>query len=190
MGDGTFTKADTEIIRQIWEGPRGYGGRFLWYGLTRGTDLNTYAGTTGSPLTGKPFGIPLDWFRYFLVQNPEWDWTTMSRAEFELLWNQSVEQYGPVFGTDNPDLTRFRERGGKIIITHGLADQQIPSQGTLEYYQRVQRQMGGAKPTAEFARRPTRHYGPFARGLGALAGVGMLSIAQNPPTLFTASMNS
>lgn len=150
--DGPFTKADADIVRAIWEGPRGHAGRFIYYGLTRGTDLNTYAGTTGSPLAGKPFGIPLDWFRHFLVQNPAWDWTTMTRAEFELLWNQAVEQYGAVFGTDNPDLTRFRDRGGKIIITHGLADQQIPSPGTVEYYERVQRQMGGAERTAQFAR--------------------------------------
>lgn len=152
VGDSTFTQADADIVRTIWEGPRGHGGRFMWFGLTRDTDLNTYAGTTGSPLAGKPFGIPLDWFRFFLVQNPQWDWTTMNRAEFELLWNQSVEQFGAVIGTDNPDLTRFRDRGGKIIITHGLADQQIPAQGTIDYYERVQRQMGGAQRTAEFAR--------------------------------------
>ena len=59
-----------------------------------------------------------------------------------LLWNQSVEQYGATFGSDDPDLTRFRARGGKLIITHGLADQLIPPQGTIDYYQRVQRQMG------------------------------------------------
>jgi feruloyl esterase len=152
VGDSTFTRSDTDIIRQIWQGPRGHGDRFMWYGLTRGTDLNTYAGTAGSPLAGKPFGIPLDWFRHFLVQDPDWDWTTMSRGEFELVWNQSVEQYGAVFGTDNPDLARFRDRGGKIIILHGLADQQIPSPGSVDYYNRVVQQMGGAKPTAEFAR--------------------------------------
>jgi feruloyl esterase len=151
-GGDTFTAVDAEIVRQIWQGPRGFGGRFLWYGLTRGTDLNTYAGTEGSPPVGKPFGIPLDWFRYFLVQNPRWDWRTMTRAEFELLWNQSVEQFGAVFGTDNPDLTRFRERGGKIIITHGQADQQIPVEGTIDYFERVLRRMGGAERTAEFAR--------------------------------------
>ena len=152
VGDSTFTAADAAIVRQIWEGPRGHGGRFMWYGLTRGTDLNTYAGTTGTPLAGRPFGIPLDWFRYFLVQNPQWDWTTMTRAEFELLWNQSVEQFGALIGTDVADLSRFRERGGKVIITHGLADQQIPVQGSIHYYERVQEQMGGAPRAAEFAR--------------------------------------
>jgi hypothetical protein len=152
FGDETFTQIDADIVRQIWEGPRGHGGRFMWYGLTRGTDLNTYAGSTGSPLVGKPFGIPLDWFRHYLVQDPKWDWTMMTRAEFELLWNQAVEQYGAVIGTDNPDLTSFRDGGGKVMIVYGLADQQIPPEGAIQYYQRVQNRMGGPQRTAEFAR--------------------------------------
>jgi feruloyl esterase len=152
VGDETFTERDAEIVRQIWEGPRGHGGRFLYYGLTRGTSFVPQAATEGSPLRGKPFGIPLDWFRYFLVQDPTWDWTTLTRGEFELRWNQAFEQFGAVYGTDNPDLSRFRDRGGKVIILHGLADQQIVPQGSIEYYERVQRHMGGADKTAEFAR--------------------------------------
>jgi feruloyl esterase len=103
-------------------------------------------------LTGKPFGIPLDWFRYFLIQDPKWDWTTLTPMGFELLWRQSVEQYGAVIGTDDPDLTSFRDRDGKLIIYHGLADQLIPAEGTIEYYKRVQQQMGGPEKTAQFAR--------------------------------------
>jgi hypothetical protein len=120
--------------------------------LAPGTDLFALAGTSGSPLTGKPFGIPLDWFRFFLIQNPQWDWTTLTPAGFELLWKQSVEQYGEVIGTDDPNLARFRDRGGKVLIYHGLADQLIAAQGTIDYYKRVQQQMGGAERTAQFAR--------------------------------------
>src|SRR2546430_2320201 len=152
VGDSTFTEADAEVVRKIWEGPRGQDGTFLWHGLARGTDLFALAGTGDSPLTGKPFGIPLDWFRFFLIQNPQWDWTTLTPAGFVLLWRQSVEEYGAVIGTDDPDLTRFRDRGGKVIIYHGLADQLIPAAGTIDYYKRVQQQMGGAKKTAQFAR--------------------------------------
>ena len=151
--DGSaFTEADAEVVRKVWEGPRGHGGRFLWYGLTRDTDLNSYAGTTGTPLTGKPFGVSLDYYRYFLVRDPQWSGTTMNRAEFELLMNQSAEEFGAVIGSDNPDLARFRDRGGKVLIFHGMADQQIPVQGTIDYYERVQRQLGGPERTAEFAR--------------------------------------
>ncbi|MCI0536118.1 MAG: tannase/feruloyl esterase family alpha/beta hydrolase [Verrucomicrobiales bacterium] len=152
VGDSTFTDADAEVIRKIWEGPRRHDGSFIWYGLTRDTDLFALAGTSGSPLEGKPFVIGLDWFRYFLLRDSKWDWTTITRAEFELLWNQSSEQYGVVIGTDNPNLTAFRDRGGKIIVYHGLADQLIPAEGTIDYYKRVQQQMGGADKTAQFAR--------------------------------------
>lgn len=152
VGDDTFTENDAEVVRKIWEGPRGQAGRFLWYGVARGTDLFALAGTGGSPLTGKPFGIPLDWFKYFLVQDPNWDWKTLTPSSFELLWRQSVEQYGSVIGTDDPDLTRFRDRGGKVIIYHGLADQLIPADGTIDYYKRVQQQMGGAEKAGQFAR--------------------------------------
>ncbi len=152
VGDDMFTESDAEVIRKIWEGPRGQDGSFLWYGLARGTDLFALAGTSGSPLTGKPFSIPLEWFQYFLLQNPKWDWKELTPAGFELLWHQSVEQYGAVIGTDDPDLSRFRDRGGKVIIYHGLADQLIPAEGTIDYYRRIQQRMGGAEKTSQFAR--------------------------------------
>jgi feruloyl esterase len=152
VGDDTFTESDADVIRKIWEGPRGQDGRFLWYGLERGADLSALAGTTGAPLKGRPFSIPLEWFQYFLLQDPKWDWTTLTPTGFEMLWTQSVEQYRDVIGTDDPDLTRFRDRGGKVIIYHGLADQLIPAAGTVEYYKRVQQQMGGAKKASQFAR--------------------------------------
>ncbi|MCB1123242.1 MAG: tannase/feruloyl esterase family alpha/beta hydrolase [Verrucomicrobiae bacterium] len=152
IGDSIFTENDADVLRQIWQGARGHDGRFLWYGMTRGTNLSDVAGTEGTPLRGKPFRIPLDWFRYFLVQDPDWDSSTMTKNEFELLWNQSFEQYGAVFGTDNPDLSRFRDSGGKVIITHGWLDHQIPTMGSVDYYRRVLKEMGGVEKTQEFAR--------------------------------------
>jgi feruloyl esterase len=104
------------------------------------------------PLRGKPFAIGLDWYKYFLAQNPKYDGSTLNRDEFELLFSQSAEEFGPVFSADNPDLSAFRDRGGKVIILHGLTDQLIPHEGSVDYYQNVQKQMGGATETAKFAR--------------------------------------
>ena len=151
-GNETFTEADAEVIDKIWEGPRAQDGSFMWHGLNRGADLFAYASTGGSPLQGKPFSIALEYWVYFLAQDPKWDWTTLTYAGFEQLWTKSVEQYGAVLGTDDPDLTRFRDHGGKLIITHGLADQLIPAAGTVDYFERVQQRMGGEKKTAKFAR--------------------------------------
>ena len=150
--EGTFTEADADVVRKIWEGPRGHGGRFLWYGLARGADLSALANTGGIPLTGKPIDVALDYLQYFLVQDLHWDWTSLAGGEFELLFDQSAEEFGPVLGSDDPDLARFRDHGGKLILYHGLADQLIPVQGTVEYYKHVQQRMGGAQRTELFAR--------------------------------------
>ena len=150
--ESMFTEADANVVRKIWEGPRGHDGRFLWYGLARGADLSAVAGTGDTPLTGKPIDVALEYLQYYLVQDPRWDWTSLANGEFELLFNQSVEEFGAVIGSDDPDLTRFRDRGGKLILYHGLADQLIPYEGVVDYYEEVQLKMGGEQQTLQFAR--------------------------------------
>jgi len=140
------------LIRKFWEGPRGEDRSFLWYVMERGADLRALFGSRGTPLKPQVFGIALDWFKYFLAQNPQLDSTTITPAAYERFYDQSVEEFGTVIGTDNPDLTAFRDRGGKAILWHGWADQLITPEGTIDYYKRVQQQMGGAKKTSDFAR--------------------------------------
>jgi feruloyl esterase len=152
VGDSTFTEEDANVVRKIWAGPMGYGGRFIWHGFSHGANLFATAGNEGMPLKPKPFGIGQDWFRYFLAHSPGFDATEMTAAEFELLVNQSVELFGPVFNSNDPDLSAFRDHGGKLIILHGLTDQLIPHEGSVDYYKRVQKQMGGATEAAKFAR--------------------------------------
>jgi hypothetical protein len=149
-GCGAFTEADADVIRSIWHGPVRRTGARLWYGLPRGASFALSA-TGGTPLTGRPFQITLDWFRYFLLQDPNWDWTAVTRASYEQLFDQSVEQWNAVFGTDNPDLSAFRDRGGKLIAWHGWADPLIYAGGTIDYVNRVQ-QLLGADRTPSFLR--------------------------------------
>jgi len=149
---GTFTQADADVIRKIWQGPRRRDGTFLWYGQSRGADLAALTNSRGTPLKAQAFPFTVDWLKYFITLNREFDWSTMTPAAYEHFWDQSVEQYGIVIGTDNPDLAAFRDGGGKAIIWHGWADQLITADGTIDYYKRVQQQMGGAEKTSQFAR--------------------------------------
>jgi hypothetical protein len=87
--------------------------------------LRAVAGSSGTPLKPEPFFVAIDWLKYFITQNKDFDWTTMTPAAYQRYWDQSDEQYGSVIGTDNPDLTAFRDRGGKTIIWHGWADELI-----------------------------------------------------------------
>ncbi len=149
---GPFTDADAAVIRKLWQGPRHQDGTFMWYGLPRGADLSALWTSGGTPLRPQPFSISLEWFRYFLTQNPSLDGNAITPAAYDRFWEQSLEQYGAVFGTDNPDLSAFRDRGGKAIMWHGWADQLIAADGTIDYLTRVQRHMGGEQATSDFLR--------------------------------------
>lgn len=86
---GDFTAADAELIRKLWDGPRREDGSFLWYGQLRGADLGALAASRGTPL--KPIGFPfaVDWLKYWITQNPQFDWTGMTPAAYERYWDQS-----------------------------------------------------------------------------------------------------
>lgn len=152
IGESEFTEKDAEVIKKIWEGPKTADGEFLWYGLLPGTNFSGLAATKSDPLQGNPFTIPVEWARYFLRSDPNWDGSNLTMDAFQLLWNQSVEEYGSVFGTDNPDLNPFKNNGGKVLIIHGLSDRLIFPQGAIHYYKSVTNKMGGPAKTLDFAR--------------------------------------
>ena len=167
MGGSPFTETDAQVIQKIWDGPRAKDGTFLWYGESKGADLTALAGA-------QPLSISLEWVRYFLVKDPTWDISKLTQDEFERLYKLGREEWGPIFGTDNPDLTKFRDHGGKIIILHGQADQLIMTQGTVDYYRRVMDKMGGREKTMQFARLfliPAAGHGNGGTGNGPLDAV-------------------
>ena len=134
--------------------PRTITGEFLWFGLTWGTSFSGLANTTttGGTTVGAPFPIAVTHLGTWTQQNPTWDWRTLTYEQFDQLFVQSDEMFGTVIGTQNPDLTAFKETGGKILIWHGLADQLIFPQGTVDYYKRVEAVVGNRKKTEDFAR--------------------------------------
>jgi hypothetical protein len=52
----------------------------------------------------------------------------------------------------SPDLSEFRNRGGKLIIWHGWADRTEPPAGTVGYYAAMRDRMGGLGTVQTFAR--------------------------------------
>ena len=149
-GESIFTEADADVVRQIWEGPRSDDGEFLWYGTTRGSDITIHA-SSGEPMMPLVIGGE-EWVRYFLLLNPDWNSKSLTKAEFYSLFYQSVEQYATTFEAGNPDLSAFRDSGGKLLILQGLSDNIIPPEGIINYYKNIRDLMGDYKTTSKFAR--------------------------------------
>ena len=136
----TITAADAEVVREIWAGPP------QWYGLTPGAPFDALA------TAGAPFPVAANWVKYFVEQNPNFDVADLDYGQFAAIWQQSQARYGQLMGTADPDLTRFAQGGGKMVTFHGLADQLIFPAGTVNYYQRVARTMGGLDQVGQFYR--------------------------------------
>ena len=83
------------------------------------------------------------------------NWKTIGytgSVSFPVVLAQSGQRFHDLIGTDNPDLSAFNARRGKLIIWHGTRDSLLPPQGSIDYYERVAAQAGGFAATQQFAR--------------------------------------
>jgi hypothetical protein len=147
------------------------GGAQRWFGPTRGTSL--YAsffaqyGINGHANPNGPFHATADQVALEL-QNPTISdstfknatgdgqslWKLLSYAQLANAFDRGLAlqaEFGEI-NTDNPDLSAFKNRGGKLLMWHGLADELVMPQGTINYYHRVAVQMGGLSSVQDFYR--------------------------------------
>jgi hypothetical protein len=151
----TISAKDADVVRKIWDGPTDEHGRHLWGGLPKGADFAGIAGTMTAPdgsLTAPGFIVADAWVQTFLLHQTSFDVSKITYAQFDDLFRQSVAQYDNVIGTANPDLSRFRAAGGKLLTTVGTADQLIPTTGLFDYRRQVDRLFGGTQRVDNFYR--------------------------------------
>lgn len=139
-GSIVLTDAHAQLVNSIWEGPRTVSGAFEWYGMAQGAPLTPLLSTSCQAVdncTITPFSISTDYIIAWLARDTALDLDSITREDFDRLFRISVDRYTSIIGTDNPDLTDFKESGGKMIAWHGLNDQLIAPSGTVDYYQRA-----------------------------------------------------
>jgi tannase/feruloyl esterase len=148
-----LTPAQVDAARKIYQGPTDPQGERLYPGaIPYGSEL-AWSGfdvaNSGAQPAIADIGNTYLRFQAFGIGElgpklPDWKFT---REAFDSLRAQS--------GVEDAlytDLSKFRDRGGKLIIYHGWADQGIPPMGTVAYYAALQERMGGLDATRKFAR--------------------------------------
>lgn len=58
----------------------------------------------------------------------------------------------PYLNAENPDLSAFEKRGGKLILITGSADSVVPYHATIDYYERVAEHFGSLEKAQSFCR--------------------------------------
>ncbi|KAJ3456778.1 hypothetical protein MRS44_016801 [Fusarium solani] len=134
-----ITKKHAELVAKILEGPVDPNGKTLWYGTPPGANFDGLANTTtvNDSTVPVPFVTAEAWFKYAIAQDPSLDTSKLSLSDFFHLFKQSVDQLTDSLGSENPDLTGFKNAGGKLLSWHGMADPLIMHGGTVLYWNKL-----------------------------------------------------
>ncbi|MBR0716636.1 tannase/feruloyl esterase family alpha/beta hydrolase [Bradyrhizobium liaoningense] len=108
--------------------------------------------------------------QYVFARDPKLDVTTYKVEDHKA----RVMEVSNLMDSTNPDLSRFRERKGKLIVLEHMADYAQSPYAGIRYFENVERLMGTAT-VAQFARLYTAP-GVDHVGSGAPANVDMLSV--------------
>lgn len=71
--------------------------------------------------------------KYLVFHDPDWNYADYT---FERFWSD-VATVAPTLNATDPDLSAFRDRGGKLLIYTGWADMALSPYGTIAYYESV-----------------------------------------------------
>ncbi|KAF9879161.1 hypothetical protein CkaCkLH20_03394 [Colletotrichum karsti] len=174
-----LTNAQIDIVRKIFSPTNYPNGTFFWPAMNPGSELVSADGL----YSGKPFALSQNWFRFAVHNDPKWDPATYRLERDGVL----ADQKNPGGVRTNPsDLSAFKNRGGKLLMYHGLQDNQITSFHTPVFYERLLKGMkldnAGMDEFARYFQISGMFHcnaGPGAWVIGQ--GGGAASIADNLP---------
>lgn len=149
-----LSAAQVEAVRKMHAKPYGADGKpYYHYSIHFGSEgdwARSFLPVRGSDeipfsMTGATSGL-----RYMVMDDnpgPGYDW----RSFYYPRDRRKLTKMNAIMDPDSVDLTAFRKRGGKLIIVHGWADPLVSAEVTIDWFEKMQKFMGGPEATAGFA---------------------------------------
>ncbi|MGY4827797.1 tannase/feruloyl esterase family alpha/beta hydrolase [Sphaerotilaceae bacterium SBD11-9] len=145
-------------LQRIFDGPRNTANVKLYAGQVADPAVDQpgwRAWTLGSSTTATPNSA----YNALMADALRWEFFTPSDPTFVALnFNidsdpQRMAAYSSIYDTYADDsLTPFKNRGGKLMFLHGLADPIFTANDTVDYFERLAANNGGVAATQAFAR--------------------------------------
>jgi feruloyl esterase len=89
-----------------------------------------------------PVGYAVDYFKYIVFKDPNWDPKSLN-------YDADVERASKgdnlIFEANDPDMSKFTSRGGKLIMYQGWGEPGIPPGNLVRYYDDVLKKTKNAK---------------------------------------------
>lgn len=133
--DSCLTPPQLKTVETFYGGLKNSKGDLIFSGQAIGNPLNAQRGNTPA------IGAGNDTVRIWGFQNDKYDWTTFDLDRDMPIINSKT---GFVDAVD-PDLSKFKARGGKLLLYAGWGDTTITPENTILYYESVVKKMGGSQ---------------------------------------------
>src|SRR5262245_32223527 len=126
-----LTAGQLKTVNTFYGGVKNSKGEVIFSGQALGNPILPVTATNESP--GGTFDIVRIAFN-----DPNLDWQKFDLDRDMPLIDKAVGYVDAV----NPDLSKFKKRGGKLLLTHGWSDTGITPENTVLYYESVLDKMG------------------------------------------------
>jgi feruloyl esterase len=135
--DACLTAAQVERVKTLYGPMRSKGGLDLYPGPTISAAVGTGPpASADAPALAAPLANALEEFGYS---------ESLTLATFDADRDIPLMEklMNPVMSAINPDLSKFKAQGGKVVAWHGWGDPAISPYNTLHYYETVKAKTGG-----------------------------------------------
>jgi feruloyl esterase len=134
-----LTAAQVDAARKVYgPGRNPRTGKELFGTLAPGSELG-WSVMGGGP---EPYAPILDQARFVVYKDANWDWRTF---DFDKDNDRFERPEYLIMNAADPHLERFLAHGGKLLIYHGWADQNVSPYETVRYFRNVRDTLGAAK---------------------------------------------
>lgn len=137
--DACLTSAQMNALRRIYSGPKHFPG------FDPGAESGSggWAAWIGGENGGKSaqYGFGTEFLKYMVFGDANYDYLTF---DFDRDLKVVEKRMAKILDSTDPDLSKFRARGGKLIIYHGWNDAAIPARNSINYVASVKKTMGAA----------------------------------------------
>jgi len=133
--DATLTEEHAVALRKLFDGPRhAVTGERIFNGIPLGSSIEASHGH-------------LYLFNWVFGKDKK-----LEDINFSADIDTYTAKLAPYLNAENPDLSAFQRRGGKLIMTLGTADSVVPYHASIDYYERVIDRLGGLDRVQSFFR--------------------------------------
>jgi feruloyl esterase len=126
-----LTSAQVTALANVYAGPRNpRTGAELYPGLVRGSERG-WSGHTAGP---NIFSTADQFFKYMVYNNPNWDYRTFN-FDSDVTYAKSL--FSGLLDAIDPNLSAYRNRGGKILQSHLWSSTTHTAVRSIEYYKQA-----------------------------------------------------